>query len=102
MRGFDGRLRGRDHFYGTIRRVVELAAGNERTRDDTGQPIGDVLDRIENVGTAAEVLRELNEVASAALDLIAIFAEAFRLGVPESVDGLVDVADGLKAIGWTQ
>ena len=82
-----------------IGRVREGAAGHERAVFDAGGSGGDGFDGAQDFGAAAEVVDQLHHAAAAGRDIVAVAGEAGGLGVAEAEDGLVDVADGVEAVG---
>src|SRR5579883_3293397 len=73
------------------------AGRDQRARLNTGLAIEHGRDGIENLLRATVVLPEIIDAGAGRDESSAIFGEHRRLGVAESVDRLLDIADGKQS-----
>src|SRR6185369_2764249 len=67
---------GGNHLHGIVRCVFEFPAGDEGAIFNSRSPRGDGFHGAQNVGAAAEVVHQLNQVAAARRDIVAVGGKA--------------------------
>ena len=77
-------------------------SGHEGAVFNPGSSGGDCFDSAQDGGAAAEVVHQLDEVAAARLNVVAVRSEACGFGVAEAEDGLIDVADSVEFGQFTE
>src|SRR5439155_26733166 len=91
-----------DHFDGRLRFPSKFARGLKGVGLDAVAGSHERQDCAQNVAAAAPVLSQLGDVLAFASQARTVSVEYLRIGVAESVDGLIDIADGVEAVRGPQ